>query len=186
MSIKPIKKSLNKTVAIKTIIAGQLATESEVERIYKEARRAARLRHPNIVTVHQVAEREGHHFFVMEYIEGKSLADLIDDGPVSSTQAAHYSRTVAEAIHYAHQRQILHCDLKPANIVLDEQGKAHVTDFGLAKRLGEDTRYLPSSAVGGTAGYMAPEQVSADELTRHCCINHCGASACLRSARVPA
>ena len=162
---KAHQESLNKTVAIKTIIAGQLATESEVERIYKEARRAARLRHPNIVTVHQVAEREGHHFFVMEYIEGKSLADLIDDGPVSSTQAAHYSRTVAEAIHYAHQRQILHCDLKPANIVLDEQGKAHVTDFGLAKRLGEDTRYLPSSAVGGTAGYMAPEQVSADELT---------------------
>ena len=162
---KAHQESLNKTVAIKTIITGQFATDSEVERIQKEARRAARLRHPNIVTVHQVAEQEGHHFFVMEYIEGKTLADLIDDGPVSSTDAAYYSRTVAEAIHYAHQRQILHCDLKPTNILLDEEGKAHVTDFGLAKRLGEEARYLPSGAVEGTPAYMAPEQVSADELT---------------------
>ncbi|MDA2923171.1 protein kinase [Acidobacteria bacterium AH-259-L09] len=159
------QESLNKTVAIKTIIAGQLATESDVERIRKEARRAARLRHPNIVTVHQVAEHEGQHFFVMEHIAGKSLADLVDKTPLSSTQAADYLKTVAEAIHYAHQRRILHSDLKPANILLDEEGKPHITDFGLAKRLGEDAKYLPSSAVGGTAGYMAPEQVAGEELT---------------------
>ena len=162
---KAHQKSLKKFVAIKTIVEGQLATESDVERIHKEARRAARLRHPNIVPVHQVAEHDGQHFFVMEYIEGKSLADLLDDGPVPCSKAAQYVKTVAEAIHYAHQRQILHSDLKPANILLDEQGKPHVTDFGLARRLGEDAGHLSTSAVGGTASYMAPEQVVGDELT---------------------
>ena len=162
---KAHQKSLKKIVAIKTIVEGRFATESDVERIYKEARRAARLRHPNIVAVHQVAEHAGQHFFVMEYIEGKNLADLLRDGPVPSLQAAQYVKTVAVAIHYAHQRQILHSDLKPANILLDEQGEPHVTDFGLARRLGEDAKYLPTSAVGGTASYMAPEQVTGEELT---------------------
>ena len=162
---KAHQKSLKKTVAIKTIVEGQFATESEVERIYKEARRAARLRHPNTVAVHQVAEHAGQHFFVMEYIEGKNLADLLRDGPVDSPQAAQYVKTVAAAIHYAHQRQILHSDLKPANILLDEQGEPHVTDFGLARRLGKDAKYLPTSAVAGTASYMAPEQVTGEELT---------------------
>ena len=102
---------------------------------------------------------------MMEYIEGESLADLLDRSSLSPIQAVDYLETVARAIHYAHQRRILHSDLKPANILLDEEGKPHVTDFGLAKRLGEDAKYSPSSAVGGTAGYMAPEQVAGDELT---------------------
>ena len=162
---KAHQKSLKKIVAIKTIVGGQFATESDVERIHKEARRAAGLRHPGIVTVHQVAEHAGRHFFVMEYIEGKSLAELVSDGPLFCREAAQYVTSIAGALHYAHQRQILHSDLKPANILLDEQGKPHVTDFGLARRLGEDSRYLPTSAVGGTASYMAPEQVTGEELT---------------------
>ncbi len=135
---KAHQKSLKKIVAIKTIVGGQFATESDVERIHKEARRAAGLRHPGIVTVHQVAEHAGRHFFVMEYIEGKSLAELVSDGPLFCREAAQYVTSIAGALHYAHQRQILHSDLKPANILLDEQGKPHVTDFGLARRLGED------------------------------------------------
>jgi serine/threonine-protein kinase len=74
-------------------------------------------------------------------------------------------KTIAEAIHYAHQRQILHCDLKPANILLDDEGKPYISDFGLAKRLDENARYLPASAIGGTAAYMAPEQALQGELT---------------------
>ena len=156
---KAHQKSLNKVVAIKTI-EGPFATPSEVERIHDEAQRAARLRHPNIVTVHQVAEYEGRHFFVMDYMEGGSLADRIHDGPLSSAEAARYLNTLAHAVHYAHQRQVLHCDLKPANVLLDGARKLCVSDFGLARGLGEDGRYLPTSAVGGTAAYMAPEQAA--------------------------
>ena len=109
------QKSLDKVVAIKTITGGPFTTARDIERIQKEAQRAAGLRHPNIVTVHQVAEHQGQHFFVMEYIEGQSLAELVGDSPLPSSQAAQYVRTIAGAIHHAHQRQILHCDLKPAN-----------------------------------------------------------------------
>jgi len=162
---KAHQKSLNKIVAIKTIRKDHWATDSDTERIRKEAQRAAKLRHPNIVTVHHVAVHEDQHFFVMDYIEGRNLAQRIDEGPLSSVQAAHYLKTVAEAIHYAHQRRILHSDLKPGNILLDQHEKPLVTDFGLAKQLGDASSHSASSAVGGTAGYMAPEQASGDELT---------------------
>ncbi len=160
------QKSLDKPVAIKTIIGGSFVTPPDIERIRKEAQKAAGLRHPNIVTVHHVAEYDGQHFFVMDYIEGRSLADLVHEPPLaSSNNAVQYLKTIADAIHYAHQRQILHCDLKPANILIDDEGKLYVTDFGLAKRLGEDGKYLPLSTAGGTATYMAPEQVTGDEFT---------------------
>ncbi len=162
---KAHQKSLKKSVAIKTIVEGLFATKSDVERIYREARRAAGLRHPNIVTVHQVAEHEGRHFFVMDYIEGKTLADLVCDRPLPSSRAARYVQTTAAAIHHAHQRQILHTDLKPANILLDGHGEPHVSDFGLARRLEEGETYVPTEAIGGTAGYMAPEQAAGGELT---------------------
>lgn len=158
---KANQKSLNRTVAIKTIIDGALASESHVKRFRREAQAVAKLQHPNIITVHEVGEQEGQHFFSMDYIEGRSLADLVHDDSISPTQAAHFLKTVAEAIHYAHQRRILHSDLKPGNILLDEKGKPYVTDFGLAKRLGEDAR--KSGTVEGTAGYMAPEQAAGDE-----------------------
>ena len=117
------------------------------------------------MTVHLVAEYQGQHFFVMECIEGQSLADLVRTGPLPPAKAAHYVETIAETIHYAHQHFVLHCDLKPANILVDEEGKPYVTDFGLSKRLGEGGKYLPASAVGGTAGFMAPEQAASGELT---------------------
>ncbi len=159
------QKSLDKVVAIKTIIGGSFVTPPDIERIRKEAQKAAGLRHPNIVTVHHVAEHNGQHFFVMDYIEGRSLADLVRERPLPPSNAVQHLKTIADAIHYAHQRQILHCDLKPANILLDDEGKLYVTDFGLAKRLGEDGKYLPQSTAGGTATYMAPEQVTGDEFT---------------------
>ena len=158
---KAYQKSLQKNVAIKTIIVGRFPTETDVTRFRREAQSAAKLQHPNIVTVHHVGEHQGQHFFSMDYIEGRSLADLVHNSSLSPTQAAHFLKQVAEAIHYAHQRRILHGDLKPGNVLLDEQGKPYVTDFGLAKRLGEDTRQ--SGAVEGTASYMAPEQAAGEE-----------------------
>src|SRR5216117_1875591 len=159
------QKSLEKVVAIKTIIGRSSVTPPDIDRIHKEAQRAAGLRHTNIVAVHQVAEHKGQHFFVMEYVEGYSLAKLVRRGPLPPARAAQYVKTIADAIHHAHQRQILHCDLKPGNILLDEEGKLYVSDFGLAKRMGENGRYVPRSALRGTATYMAPEQVTGDELT---------------------
>ena len=159
------QKSLEKVVAIKTIIGRSSVTPPDIDRIHKEAQRAAGLRHTNIVAVHQVAEHKGQHFFVMEYVEGYSLAQLVRKGPLPPARAAQWVKTIADAIHHAHQRQILHCDLKPANILLDKEGKLYVSDFGLAKRMGESGRYLPRSALRGTATYMAPEQVTGDELT---------------------
>jgi|SRR5438445_9999842 len=110
-----IRRAWIKLLRSKRLLAAHLQQHSDIERIQKEAQRAAGLRHPNIVTVHQVAEHQGQHFFVMEYIEGQSLAELVGDSPLPSAQAAQYVRTIAGAIHHAHQRQILHCDLKPAN-----------------------------------------------------------------------
>ncbi len=173
------QKRLKRTVAIKTIKEGNFAIGADVERFLKEAQRAAGLRHPQIVTVYQVAEHQGQHFFVMDFIDGQSLAELIrKGGPLPSAKAAQYVRTIAEAIHYAHQRQILHCDLKPANILLDGDGRPYVTDFGLAKRLVENARSgseaVRSGPGGGSPVYMAPEQAMAamprgdpsqDELT---------------------
>ncbi len=162
---KAHQKSLDKIVAVKTITGGPFATIEDIERIHKEARRAAALRHRNIVTVHQVAEHGGRHFFVMDHIDGRTLAELTAERPLASLEAAGYVKTIADGIHYAHQRQILHCDLKPANILLDEEGTPYISDFGLAKRMGENAKYLPTSAVGGSPGYMAPEQVVGGELT---------------------
>jgi serine/threonine protein kinase len=167
--------SLDRIVALKMILAGHLASESDVERFYIEARAAANLQHPNIVAIHEVGQHEGRHYFSMDYVEGRSLASLVDAGPLTASKAAAYLKTIAEAIHYAHQHGILHRDLKPSNILIDSFDQPRVTDFGIAKRLG--ARDVPSAVatgpvtppsltaagqVLGTPSYMPPEQVDGD------------------------
>lgn len=150
--------NLDRTVALKMILAGRLATGEDVERFRTEAEAAARLQHPNVVAVFEVGEIDGQHFFSMEYIEGESLAHKLGRGPLSSRNAAGYVRAIASAVHYAHRHGILHRDLKPSNILIDASDEPHVTDFGLAKRLGADSGQTRSGAVMGTPSYMAPEQ----------------------------
>ncbi|HVS38938.1 MAG TPA: protein kinase, partial [Gemmataceae bacterium] len=153
--------SLNRIVALKMILAGQLASADQVRRFRTEAEEAAALDHPNIVPIYQVGEIQGQHFFSMKLIDGGSLDDV---GPWKKghAQAARLVAQVARAVHYAHQRGILHRDIKPGNILLDSKGQSHVTDFGLVKHLGaaagSDTN---SGAIVGTPGYMAPEQAAA-------------------------
>jgi serine/threonine protein kinase len=127
--------SLNRLVALKMILAGQLAGETEVQRFYAEAQTAANLQHPNIVAIHEVGQHGGQHYFSMDYVAGRTLADLVRDQPLPAEQAVGYVKIVAEAIHFAHQQGTLHRDLKPSNVLIDAFDQPRVTDFGLAKRV---------------------------------------------------
>jgi serine/threonine protein kinase len=153
--------TLDRVVALKMILAGRLATEEDVARFRTEAEAAARLQHPHIVAVHDVGEIDGQHYFSMEFIEGSSLSQrLLKDGPLPSRQAGRYVRLIARAVHHAHRQGILHRDLKPSNILLDTDDEPHITDFGLAKRLGGDSGQTRTGVVLGTPSYMAPEQAA--------------------------
>jgi eukaryotic-like serine/threonine-protein kinase len=148
---------LNRLVALKMILHGELATPLDVARFRVEAEAAAGLDHPHIVPIYEVGEHQGQQYYAMRFIEGTSLARRPRGDPRA---AARLLATVARAVHYAHQRGILHRDLKPANILLDAQGQPHLTDFGLAKRVQQEGSLSPSGAIVGTPSYMAPEQAA--------------------------
>src|SRR5262249_32851386 len=126
---------------------------------------AAGLDHPNIVPIYEIGEFQGRHYFSMKLLEGGNLAQHRDRLRADPRQAAALLVKVARAIHFAHQRRILHRDLKPANIPLDGRGEPVVTDFGLAKHLGDGgSARTRSGDIVGTPSYMAPEQARAEKL----------------------
>jgi WD40 repeat protein len=150
--------SLNRIVALKMILAGQLANDIDVKRFYTEAEAAANLDHPGIVPIYEVGQHEGQHYFSMGFIEGQSLSHRLAEGPLPPRQAAELMMKVAEAIDYAHQRGVIHRDLKPANVLLDPKGNPRLTDFGLAKKIQGDSGLTGSGQIMGTPSYMPPEQ----------------------------
>jgi hypothetical protein len=150
--------SLNRPVALKMILAGQLANETDVKRFYTEAEAAANLDHPGIVPIYEVGQHEGQHYFSMGFVEGQSLSHRLADGPLPPREAAELIRRVSEAIEFAHQHGVIHRDLKPDNILLDKNGNPRVTDFGLAKRIESDSGLTGSGQIMGTPSYMPPEQ----------------------------
>jgi predicted Ser/Thr protein kinase len=152
--------SLHREVAVKMILRGQLATQADLDRFRSEAEAAARLDHAGIVPVYEVGEAEGRPYFSMKYIDGQTLAERLALGPLPPREAARILVEVARAIHFAHEHGVLHRDLKPSNILLDRQGRAHVTDFGLAKQISDAVSLTRTGAVLGTPAYMAPEQAA--------------------------
>jgi serine/threonine protein kinase len=154
------QRSLGRIVAVKMILRGDLASPIDVARFRSEAAAAARLEHPHIVPVYEVGECEGQPYFVMKYIEGTTLGKRLAAGPLPDREAAELLVPVCRAIQFAHERGILHRDLKPSNILIDGDGRAHVSDFGLAKQVSADGELTRSGAVLGTPSYMAPEQAA--------------------------
>jgi WD40 repeat protein len=161
----------NRSVALKMIRSGQLATADEVRRFRSEAEAAANLDHPHIVPIYEVGEHEGQPYFSMKLIEGGNLAELNgtcrDRGAAWVRRAAGLLASIARAVHHAHQRGLLHRDIKPTNILMDEQDRPHLTDFGLAKWIGRHQGVSTTQSTVGTPYYMAPEQAAgnAGQLT---------------------
>ncbi|HEX8912352.1 MAG TPA: serine/threonine-protein kinase, partial [Humisphaera sp.] len=153
-----VQTALKRTVAVKMILAGEFASDEQIQRFFAEARSVAHLDHPNIVPVYEVGEQSGLHFFSMKLVDGGSLTAKIPSFAGKPKEAAELVEKVARAVHHAHQRGVLHRDLKPGNILIDAAGEPMVTDFGLAKVVADDSHMTRSDAVVGTPAYMAPEQ----------------------------
>lgn len=152
--------SLNRIVALKKIRAGQLASGEEMKRFQLEAEAAAQLDHPGIVPVYDFGEVDGQPFFSMGLVEGQSLADRIQNGPLQPRDAAELLIKVSQAIAYANENGIVHRDLKPSNVLIDQNGEPRVTDFGLAKHQAIDSGVTSTGQVLGTPSYMPPEQAA--------------------------
>ena len=155
---------LKREVALKVLLAGRGASTDELARFRREAEAAARLQHPGIVAIHDVGEDQGVQYLVMDLVEGQGLDRRIrQGGPLPPREAAELTRTLAEALAYAHTRAVLHRDMKPANVLLDKEGRPRITDFGLAKDLALDEGLTRTGVIMGTPAYMPPEQARGDQ-----------------------
>lgn len=160
---------LQRTVAIKVLSAWNRTDSRSERRFIQEAQSASALNHPNIITVHDAASENGTHFIVMEYVQGKSLSELIPRGGMGLQQVLRIGIQVADALSCAHAAGIIHRDLKPSNIMLRDDGLVKVLDFGLAKLVDDESSpamkrgdaLTEEGAILGTPNYMSPEQVEA-------------------------
>ncbi len=156
--------SLNRLVAIKMILSGQLAGQDEIQRFYIEAEAAGKLDHAGIVPVFDVGNDQGQHFFSMAFVEGQSLSARIKEGPLPPREAATLIKKIAVAIQFAHDHGIVHRDLKPGNVLLDKRDEPRITDFGLAKRVEGDSNLTTTGMILGTPSYMPPEQAAGKKI----------------------
>jgi len=154
------QRSLNRIVALKVISLGQWSSTPHLRRFRRDAEAAASLEHPQIVPIYEIGEREGSCYFSMKFVEGGQLDEVLKREPMSTRRAAELLAKVARTVHFAHQHGILHRDIKPGNILLDREGEPHLTDFGLARLLEQESTITHSSDVLGTPSYMSPEQAS--------------------------
>jgi serine/threonine-protein kinase len=152
--------SLGRTVALKMLSRGANPSSADLARFRAEAESAARLDHAAIVPIYEVGQHEAQPYFTMKYVAGTTLARRLAQGPLPPREAATLLAPICRAIQYAHDRGVLHRDLKPSNILIDAQGRPHVSDFGLAKRVADEQALTLSGTVLGTPSYMAPEQAA--------------------------
>ncbi len=152
--------SLHRVVALKMIRGFAFSTDGERRRFHTEARAVAQLDHPNIVPIYEVGEYEGQPFFSMELLQGGTLSARLRQGPMEAREAVVMMEKLARAIHHAHERGVLHRDLKPDNVLVDADGEPYLSDFGLAKLLDSSTGMTRTHALIGTPQYMSPEQAS--------------------------
>jgi serine/threonine protein kinase len=171
------QRSLNRIVALKMMAAGEFASPAGLARFHREAELAAKLDHPNIVSIIEVGEHNANPFLVMRLVEGPSLEARLGDFqlPIQprlgternvSARIARLLVTVARAVDYAHRRGLLHRDLKPSNILLDVEGNPHLTDFGIAKWTEEEASLTQTAELLGTLNYMPPEQAAGKPISR--------------------
>jgi serine/threonine protein kinase len=152
------QKSLDRVVALKMLHSDPSPSATVLARFLGEARAAASLAHPNIVTIFQVGECTLGHYIAMEYIDGPTLETVMNKGPLPVPWAVGLLISVAEAVHYAHSKGIIHRDLKPANIMIDRQRRPVVMDFGIAKLVGKASTLTHEGLIVGTPAFMSPEQ----------------------------
>ncbi len=155
---------LDRKVAIKVLAPHLVWEPGFVERFLREARSAARLRHPNIVTIYDVGQQEDRYYIVMEYLAGQTLAQYIaQGGPFSSKHALPVLSQLADALDYAHRQGLIHRDVKPGNVIVAGDGRATLTDFGVARAV-QETRLTATGSIVGTPQYMSPEQARGDPV----------------------
>ncbi len=168
---------LERRVALKFLSLPQGMDKAErqeaVARFYREAQAAARLTHPNIVIIYDIDELEGRHFISMEYLEGRTLDEVMAEGPLPPERALEIIRQILAALSYAHAQGVIHRDIKPENIFLSDTGTVKVTDFGIARVMGSSTM-TQAGTVMGTPGYMSPEQVKGEKVDARTDIFSCG------------
>jgi eukaryotic-like serine/threonine-protein kinase len=155
---------LNRTVALKMVLSGVHAGGEQLLRFAAEAQAVAHLDHPNIVRIYEVGEQEGIPFFSLEFVPGGTLANKLDSKPMPDRDAASILEVVSRAVDFAHQKGVVHRDLKPGNILLTDDGEPKIADFGLAKRIDVEGEGLQtqSGSIMGSPTYMAPEQAAGD------------------------
>ena len=152
------QKSLNRTVALKVISLGQWASKAHLKRFRREAEAAASLDHPGIVPIYEVGEREGSCYFSMKFVEGGQLDEVVQRKPMSIRQTAELIAKVARTVHYAHEHGILHRDIKPGNILLDQKVNRILRTSVLPRLVETESTVTRTLEVLGTPSYMAPEQ----------------------------
>ena len=179
--------SMDRLVALKILPKKLAENEAFVQRFLREARSAAKLRHPNIVQAFDVGQAEGYYFFAMEFVDGETLSEIIRrDGPLEPNRALDIMKQVASALAAAHEAGIVHRDIKPSNIMIDKKGEVRVTDFGLAKRTEGDVEVTADGAVVGTPAYVAPEMAKWGEADARSDLYSLGATIfCALTGRPP-
>jgi len=150
---KAYQPDLHRHVAIKTLLSGEQASEEFLQRFHREARMAAMLSHPNIVPIYDIGAEGKLHYIVMEYVEGRSFKQLLEEKRLDPDKSLRIAYTVARALQFAHDHKVIHRDIKPANLILDKQGRVKILDFGLARSL-DGKGLTASSSMVGTPYYM--------------------------------